>query len=251
MKVKTKNIESISKTINKNGFPKPKKVICSKCRINEFYIKFVISRLAYSQKHNWGYWCEDESKRDQEWCSQCLRQIFYEDKENYNGGIVWDEKSEEQFKKGELKGNDNLNEQYEQLNKKPKEDSKEELNEQQELTEEQKNLLKVISLVVKAEQALKNNDLKEVAEMLEQIKKYANNEYLKSSESLTKSVRDLQQAFLLEQQKQKQKQKPSQQPPAPRQQNEYDKQISPAPNYWLIAVIYSIIERPDLKPLPN
>jgi len=67
-----------------------------------------------------------------------------------------------------------------------------------------------------------------VAKLLEEIKKYANNEYLNSSKSLTKSVNDLEQAFLLEQQKQRQKQ--SQKPPTPHQQNEYNKQISPTPN---------------------
>ena len=37
-----------------NGFPKPKKISCSQCSKN-FFVKFVISRLAYSQKNNWGY----------------------------------------------------------------------------------------------------------------------------------------------------------------------------------------------------
>jgi len=41
-------------------------------------------------------------------------QLTVIDKENYNGGIIWDEKSEEQFSKGELKSEDNFNE---QLNK--------------------------------------------------------------------------------------------------------------------------------------
>lgn len=77
MKVKNKKIKSVSEL----GFPKPKKVNCSKCG-KEFFVKFVISRLSYSQKNNWGYWCEDESKRDQEWCNDCLREI-YQNKETY------------------------------------------------------------------------------------------------------------------------------------------------------------------------
>jgi len=57
---KINNAEAISRTTNKNpirngSFPPPRKVVCSKCGVNEFYIKFVISRLAYSRKNNWGY----------------------------------------------------------------------------------------------------------------------------------------------------------------------------------------------------
>jgi len=46
---KTSNIEAISRTINKNpihngSFPPPRRVVCSKCGVNEFYIKFVIAQ---------------------------------------------------------------------------------------------------------------------------------------------------------------------------------------------------------------
>jgi len=50
-KVKTSkinNIEAISRTTNKNsihnGFPQPKKVLCSNCKETEFFVKFVIAQ---------------------------------------------------------------------------------------------------------------------------------------------------------------------------------------------------------------
>lgn len=42
-KSKIKNIRK-TKKVNKNGFPQPKKVICSKCREVEFLVKFVIAQ---------------------------------------------------------------------------------------------------------------------------------------------------------------------------------------------------------------
>ena len=74
----------MSKTKNSsiNGFPEPKKVICSKCGEIEFFVKFVIAQQAWSKKNNWGFWTEKEEYKDQEYCSRCLRQIFY-DKETY------------------------------------------------------------------------------------------------------------------------------------------------------------------------
>jgi len=59
-------------------FPSPKKVKCFQCQTN-FYIKFVISRLAYSQKNNWGYWTEQPKDKAKQICNDCLRQI-YQDK---------------------------------------------------------------------------------------------------------------------------------------------------------------------------
>jgi len=64
-----------------NGFPKPKKVNCWQCG-QEFWVKFVISRLDYSRKNNWGYWTEKEKYKKQEWCNSCLRKI-YQDKLTY------------------------------------------------------------------------------------------------------------------------------------------------------------------------
>ena len=61
-----------------NGFPKPKKVKCFQCG-QEFFVKFVISRLDYSRKNNWGFWTENEENKKQEWCNDCLRKI-YQDK---------------------------------------------------------------------------------------------------------------------------------------------------------------------------
>jgi len=61
-----------------NPFPAPKKVQCYQCHTN-FFIKFVIARLAYSQKNNWGYWTEQEKDKNKAICNGCLRQI-YQDK---------------------------------------------------------------------------------------------------------------------------------------------------------------------------
>ena len=66
----------------KNSFPEPKRVICSNCGETEFFVKFVIPKQNFSKKNNWGFWTENEKYKDQEWCGQCLRKIFY-DKENY------------------------------------------------------------------------------------------------------------------------------------------------------------------------
>jgi hypothetical protein len=52
--MKEKNKSAKIKKINKNGFPQPKEVNCSKCG-KDFFVKFVISRLSYSQKNNLGY----------------------------------------------------------------------------------------------------------------------------------------------------------------------------------------------------
>ena len=70
---------------NSPSFPPPKKVKCFQCQTN-FYIKFVISRLAYSQKNNWGYWTEQEKDKGKPICNDCLRQI-YQDKPHINGSI--------------------------------------------------------------------------------------------------------------------------------------------------------------------
>lgn len=43
------------KKVNKNGFPEPKKVLCSNCKKTEFLVKFVIPSLAYSKKNNLGF----------------------------------------------------------------------------------------------------------------------------------------------------------------------------------------------------
>ena len=50
---KIRNIHT--KKVNNNGFPQPKKVLCSNCKENEFFVKFVIPSLAYSKKNNLGY----------------------------------------------------------------------------------------------------------------------------------------------------------------------------------------------------
>ena len=48
----------------------------------KFFIKFVISRLNYSRKNNWGFWTEKEENKKQEWCNECLRNT-YQDKLTY------------------------------------------------------------------------------------------------------------------------------------------------------------------------
>ena len=50
--LKNNNIDT--KKVN-NGFPKPKKVLCSNCKETEFLVKFVIPSLAYSKKNNLGF----------------------------------------------------------------------------------------------------------------------------------------------------------------------------------------------------
>lgn len=66
---------------SKTSFPSPKKVKCSNCK-TEIIVKFVIPRLSYSQKNDWGYWTEKEEDKGKYKCNSCLRQI-YSDKENY------------------------------------------------------------------------------------------------------------------------------------------------------------------------
>jgi len=75
--MKTKN----RKVSGYHGFPKPKKVKCFQCD-KVFYVKFVIARLDYSRKNNWGFWTEQEENQNQEWCNPCLRKI-YQDKFTY------------------------------------------------------------------------------------------------------------------------------------------------------------------------
>ena len=62
MKVKNK-IKIKPKFNGYNGFPEPKGVKCSECG-ETFLVKFVISRLTYSQKNNWGYWTEKEENKE-------------------------------------------------------------------------------------------------------------------------------------------------------------------------------------------
>jgi len=80
MRIKNK-VEVKSKLNGYNGFPEPKKVNCSECG-EKFLVKFVISRLDYSQKNNWGYWTEKEQDQNNYKCNSCLRQI-YQDKFTY------------------------------------------------------------------------------------------------------------------------------------------------------------------------
>ena len=70
------------KTGDRNSFLESKRVTCSNCKKVKFSIKFVIAKQNWSKKNNWGYWTENEQYKDQEWCSNCLRKIFY-DKETY------------------------------------------------------------------------------------------------------------------------------------------------------------------------
>ena len=64
------------------SFPQPKKVKCFKCQTN-FFIKFVISRLAYSQKNNWNYWTNQKENENKKICNACLRKFYLEEKQNY------------------------------------------------------------------------------------------------------------------------------------------------------------------------
>jgi len=74
--MKAKNKTKVKSKFNGyNGFPEPKEVICSDCE-KTFLVKFVISRLAYSQKNNWGYWTKQEKDQENYKCNQCLRQIY-------------------------------------------------------------------------------------------------------------------------------------------------------------------------------
>ena len=60
--------------LSENGFPKPKKVQCFQCGEN-FYIKFIIPRLDYSQKNNWDYWTGQKKKKI---CNSCLKKLYYD-----------------------------------------------------------------------------------------------------------------------------------------------------------------------------
>ena len=70
MKEKTKSNKN-----NFQGFPKPKKAKCFKCK-NNFFIKFVVSRQDYGKKNNWDYWTGDE--KDLKICNDCLKKFYYD-----------------------------------------------------------------------------------------------------------------------------------------------------------------------------
>ena len=61
---------------------KPKKVSCFRCQ-TKFPLKFVIPRQAYSQKNNWGYWTEKPEHQNQYICNTCLKDFYYNHKEEY------------------------------------------------------------------------------------------------------------------------------------------------------------------------
>ena len=74
----------------KSSFPQPKKVECFDCKA-EVIVKFVIPRLSYSQKNDWGYWTEKEEDKGKYKCNSCLRQI-YSNKEIYWQAVKSSEK---------------------------------------------------------------------------------------------------------------------------------------------------------------
>jgi len=73
---KTNNIETISRTVNRNGFPKPLKSRCCECK-KTFSIPFVPSRKDYSKKNSLGYWVGDEENSDKI-CNLCLKTLYYD-----------------------------------------------------------------------------------------------------------------------------------------------------------------------------
>jgi hypothetical protein len=64
-----------SKPVSENGFPKPKKAQCFKCR-EDFYIKFVIPQQNYSKKNSWEYWTG--KKETKKICNSCLKKLYYD-----------------------------------------------------------------------------------------------------------------------------------------------------------------------------
>ena len=66
-----------------NGFPSPKKVKCFKDCGAEILVKFVIPRLAWSKKNDWGYLTEKEENQAKYICDQCLTNLYRQDKLHY------------------------------------------------------------------------------------------------------------------------------------------------------------------------
>jgi Leucine-rich repeat (LRR) protein len=77
------------------------------------------------------------------------------DKNNYDGGIIWDQASHDQFEQGELK---------------PQIDNKKEKSES---TESEQNFLKITQLIKQIEQALTQNNLTTAQELLTELKELA------------------------------------------------------------------------------
>lgn len=71
MKAKNKELKSEGR----NGLLKPKKVKCFKCD-KKFFIKFVIPKQDYSQKNNLGHWTQRDSDKNQEWCNNCILELY-------------------------------------------------------------------------------------------------------------------------------------------------------------------------------
>ena len=84
-------IETIS--INRNGFPQPKKVKCFQCR-KTFVVKYVVPHKSYSRVNNWEYWTDpnvknldfwkdkESRKKDRYICNSDLLKFYY-NKETY------------------------------------------------------------------------------------------------------------------------------------------------------------------------
>lgn len=87
MKVNEINtIKAISRTINKNGFPKPLRAKCCECK-KMFSIPFVPSQKDWSKKNRLVYWSNNPEDESKVICNDSLRSLYY-DKPRYWSTIV-------------------------------------------------------------------------------------------------------------------------------------------------------------------
>lgn len=75
-------MKKIAKPIYENGYPKPKKAKCLKCK-QWFWLKFVLPQQNYSQKNNWWYYTENEKDKGKYKCNNCLRNFYFQERKLY------------------------------------------------------------------------------------------------------------------------------------------------------------------------
>jgi len=92
---KNKKPSELSKSVGKDGLPKPLKVKCFQCK-KSFEVKFVAASRAYGRKNNWEYWTNPKANNPEFWkdrevrqrdkylCNSCLLKIYY------NREVFWE-----------------------------------------------------------------------------------------------------------------------------------------------------------------
>src|SRR5436305_8095865 len=70
------------RAVDENGFPKPKKVKCFKCK-EWFWLKFVVPQQNYSLKNNWGYWTSKDIDNNKSVCNLCLRNFYLNERKMF------------------------------------------------------------------------------------------------------------------------------------------------------------------------